>query len=60
LQIEKHERPNWKPVAYCTTGIRLLAVAKLRDLKLEALKMKEEYLLKVDEAIREIDDIVKD
>ncbi len=50
--------PDWKPLVDCATDIRLEAVGKLRELKVEALNCKEEYAQKVDEALSEIDKVI--
>jgi hypothetical protein len=52
------EGPEWKPLVDCSTDIRLEAIGKLHELKMEALRAKEEYARKVDEAMNEIDKVL--
>lgn len=56
--LDEIEGPEWKPLVDCSTDIRLEAIGKLRELKMEALRAKEEYAKKVDEAMNEIDKVL--
>jgi hypothetical protein len=57
---DENTEPAWKPVAECSTDVRLEAIAQLGKLKIEAAKAKEEYVNKVDSALEQIDKFLSD